>query len=424
MASSRDDQDEQTIPWSESKWDEESQLWYSDRIGPSGEIEYYWHPPNANVANVPRGFGGQETSPSAPYQSTSYPSYPSSPSSATGEITYPSTRENNYTTASSSASWSAPSPAYSSSYPAPISSSGTLSGNYDRSLGTPSASYHEPRPALAPAGSSSVALNPYYPSGNAQDGLRNLDSAFSGMNLNPIPEGVQPQKHIYKAPGSMSYETLDPRYRQVPEEDQEEFWKIGRVFMMLWTEPAGPPQVPAGGGTRNGSHISTTWLGQEAYSEIRRFVVIQEGWGNNICSPIQTYSGQATLKYNLPDRKQHAIIYTSRECPKEYSYKAKDGSTVREGLVKDPIRVQSEQDGPEGRLHPLSRLNYSKIYTVENYVRVLNIGMVHKDYISSLWRNSMIYRATPAEKPTKHPSRSGSSSHHHSSKGKGKGKTR
>jgi len=55
------------------------------------------------------------------------------------------------------------------------------------------------------------------------------------------------------------------------------------VFMMLWTEPAGP-QVPPGGGTRNGSHISTTWLGQEAYSEIRRFVVIQEGWGNNICS--------------------------------------------------------------------------------------------------------------------------------------------
>lgn len=54
--------------------------------------------------------------------------------------------------------------------------------------------------------------------------------------------------------------------------------------MMLWTEPAGP-QVPAGGGTLpDGSHISITWLGEKAYSEIRRLVVIQEGYGNSICS--------------------------------------------------------------------------------------------------------------------------------------------
>ncbi|KAN0095181.1 hypothetical protein V8E51_015892 [Hyaloscypha variabilis] len=420
MDPSRGHQEEQTIPWSESKFDDESQLWYSERIGASGEIEYFWHPPTANVANVPRGFGSQETSSSALYPSTPYPAYPTS---ASGETTYPPARDNNYTTSGSSASGSAPGPAYSSSYPAPVSSSGTLSGNYNQGFGTSSASYYGAGHALAPAGSASAALNPYSSPRNAQGVVRDLGSAFSGMNLNPIPEGVHAQRHIRKAPGSMSYETLDPRYRQVPEEDQKDFWRIGRVFMMLWTEPAGP-QVPPGGGTRNGSHISTTWLGQEAYSEIRRFVVIQEGWGSNICSPIQTYSNQATLKSNLPDRQQHAIIYTSRECPKEYSYKAQDGSTVREGLTKDPIRVQSEQEGPEGILHPLSRLNYSKIYTVENYVRVLNIGMVHKDYISSLWRNSMIYRATPAEKPTKHPARSGGSSHHHSSKGKGKGKSR
>ena len=88
---------------------------------------------------------------------------------------------------------------------------------------------------------------------------------------------------LWPSPVSKSILTFPPGYRQVAEEDQENFWRIGRVFMMLWTEPAGP-QVPPGGGTRNGSHISTTWLGQEAYSEIRRFVVIQEGWGNNICS--------------------------------------------------------------------------------------------------------------------------------------------
>jgi hypothetical protein len=54
--------------------------------------------------------------------------------------------------------------------------------------------------------------------------------------------------------------------------------------MMLWTEPANDTRVPAGGGTRNGSHYSTTWLGGTAYSEVRRFVVIAEGYGNSICS--------------------------------------------------------------------------------------------------------------------------------------------
>lgn len=73
-------------------------------------------------------------------------------------------------------------------------------------------------------------------------------------------------------------------YREVPTNEQRKFFKVGRVFMMLWTEPAGP-RVEAGGGTLpNGSHISATWLDGKAYSEIRRFVVLQEGYGNSICS--------------------------------------------------------------------------------------------------------------------------------------------
>jgi len=69
--------------------------------------------------------------------------------------------------------------------------------------------------------------------------------------------------------------------------------------MMLWTEPANEAPVPRGGGTRNGSHISTTshlnhhysptYLKQRAYSEIRRFVVISQGHGSNICSWVTTF---------------------------------------------------------------------------------------------------------------------------------------
>jgi hypothetical protein len=72
-------------------------------------------------------------------------------------------------------------------------------------------------------------------------------------------------------------------YRVVETRNLKRFWKIGRVFMMLWTS-LDPELVPEGGGTRNGSDISTTWLKGEVYSEIRRFVVIAEGYGNIICS--------------------------------------------------------------------------------------------------------------------------------------------
>ena len=71
----------------------------------------------------------------------------------------------------------------------------------------------------------------------------------------------------------------------VEERNQNKFWRVGRVFMMLWTEPArDTPRVPGGGGTRNGSHFSTVYLNATVYSEIRRFVVIGVGWGNTICS--------------------------------------------------------------------------------------------------------------------------------------------
>jgi len=110
-------------------------------------------------------------------------------------------------------------------------------------------------------------------------------------------------------------------------------------------------------------------------------------------NPIQTYSGQATLKPNLLDAEQHAIIYTGFTIPPEYFYVTVHGDRVSERLTKRPIRVKSEQPDAEGTLDPLSRLNYGKIYTVEHYVRVLNIGMVHRDSMKILGEDCVWRRA-------------------------------
>lgn len=203
---------------------------------------------------------------------------------------------------------------------------------------------------------------------------------------------------------------------------------------MLWTEPA-QPKVPNGGGTRNGSHFSTTWLGGEVYSEIRRFVVVSKGYGSSICwcvwsknlcirhapcwfddcSPIHTYSGLATFKNKLPAPQRHTIIYTTLESPGETCAKDDNGKWVYEDLILRPIRVINERmEDNDGNLDPLSRLNYSKVYTVEHYVRVLNIGMVASKSLGSLLVDSN-WSSKPIGVHPPRPSRksSGQSSSHH-----------
>ncbi|PQE16489.1 heterokaryon incompatibility protein [Rutstroemia sp. NJR-2017a BBW] len=191
-----------------------------------------------------------------------------------------------------------------------------------------------------------------------------------------VVPGVTPNRHITKESDGANKAVLDPRYSLV----DYGFWKVGRVFMMLWTEPAGVNAQRAG--TKNYSHISETWLSEKAYSEIRRFVVVKDNHGNCSCL------GWATLKNNLPDPENHAIIYTTRSPPKPYSYQDDIKGLVTEQLLKDPIKVNSERTDKDGTLHERSRINYTKTYTVEKEVRVLNIGMVDKKSMVALMEAS------------------------------------
>jgi len=81
------------------------------------------------------------------------------------------------------------------------------------------------------------------------------------------------------------------------------------------------------------------------------------------------------------------MIYTSNRSPDEYCYTAIDGTVVAENLTNDPIKVRRDEQGPEGDLGTASRINYSNIYTIEHYVKVLNIGMVEDDSLSALCHN-------------------------------------
>ncbi|ESZ94919.1 hypothetical protein SBOR_4711 [Sclerotinia borealis F-4128] len=353
-----------TTSWTKFIWDDRG-YWYASRTGPTGVIEYeYSYPEPENRSATPRTPGS-----TGPNVASNQQSMYSSPV-LTGNTAYTISQTSKFGSLDHDAT---PTSSYVS--PAPIS-------DYYNSTNSTGQNYG----AAPTTNTSNTAWSPSYPSTNnaswtparnvAPSSVEATTFALNSMSMTapryPPPEAFDFQmpsgtKHISRAPNSGNTETLDSRYEVYGGLRQDDFWQIGRVFIMLWIEPAAQSIVP------------------EAYSEIRRFVVcrkVMEALFAGI--PIHTYSNQATLKPNLPAPNLHTIIYTTPRCPNEYKYEAADGHWVYEVFTRDPIQVISEQKDKDDDLSLLSRLNYSKVYTVEHYVRVLNIGMVAKTSMASL----------------------------------------
>ncbi|KAM3067742.1 hypothetical protein ACMFMG_011478 [Clarireedia jacksonii] len=159
------------------------------------------------------------------------------------------------------------------------------------------------------------------------------------------------------------------------------FFKIGRVFKMLWTEPVNP-RVSS---EMRASHFSKTYLGGDAYTEVRRFVVIREGKGYSLCSAIHTYSGHGTLKRGVIS-EEHAAIYDRTQSVKVLA---------DEKMIVQPFPMIVETN-EIGGISPMSRINLGKIYTVEHYVRVCGVGRIDPAHVARLEQSSALGNPTPA----------------------------
>lgn len=81
------------------------------------------------------------------------------------------------------------------------------------------------------------------------------------------------------------------------------------------------------------------------------------------------------------DREAHAIIHMSDKQP----YQSPD----ERDITKRPIKVNAAS--PDQKLDKMSRLNFSRVHTVNHYVKAMNVGMVHRDsmpYLVGYFRNS------------------------------------
>ncbi|ORY18199.1 hypothetical protein BCR34DRAFT_554381 [Clohesyomyces aquaticus] len=202
--------------------------------------------------------------------------------------------------------------------------------------------------------------------------------AATAQPVAPLPEDVQetvggdkPRRYIKTGRDSSEVENLDSRFRRVASHHHAHFFRRGRVFKMLWTEPAGRD---APGNTRGSTHFSLVRFNETAYSEIRRFVVLQNKGTFSQCIPVQTYRGQGATKRGLVV-EDHAIIYTADPgigAPTPFE---------GEDITKHPIRVQSSSGE---QLESASRVNFGKPYAVEHNCKVMDVGIVGDEHIHLL----------------------------------------
>jgi hypothetical protein len=199
----------------------------------------------------------------------------------------------------------------------------------------------------------------------------------------PNPPTVIEKDYDIRGDGS-EQEELDHRY--YVRTDGGKFFKIGRVFAMLWHEGAGDPK---GGHLSNKEHfrpVKAGKYGERVYSHILRMAVVRVRHGYCWCIPIHTYNGRGVSKpgFNRQDQEAHAIIHMDDTEP---------GSNIpgeQRLMTKKPITVHAAS--PDQRLHTMSRLNFGAPYSIQMNVKVMSVGTitaVSMPAFESYWKNEM-----------------------------------
>jgi hypothetical protein len=174
---------------------------------------------------------------------------------------------------------------------------------------------------------------------------------------------TQEKRHIYGTKGDT--EELDGSYK-VRNFDYQKFFRPGRVFSTLWTNPySGTTNTNDSENNQFMSSVTYVIYKQKVHSKIRRFVVVRQRDRCCLCLPVTTYDGRGYRKKGI-NLDEHGLIYSSDKKP----------SSVQ-GITKAPLKVKLSR-GAEKLVNP-SYINYGRVYTVETNVKVKDVGDLDTD---------------------------------------------
>ncbi|CAI6332918.1 unnamed protein product [Periconia digitata] len=239
-----------------------------------------------------------------------------------------------------------------------------------------------PKPHRAPAASVPYNYEKPFPVSDSlsSDDKHRMEAAWNQAQmpelLNPTVREKLPDL-IEGTPDRGWYETLDTSYRMRTGPEARQFFRIGRVFSMLYGEATSETEARSGS---DNDAVTLARFGQRLYSQIRRFVVVSVRHGYvNTCA-MSTYSQRGVLKPGC-NPSEHTVIYSQGKQPTYIE------GEFQAGMIKEPIEFIPADSSVV--FNPFTRLRLGKTYPIEWNVKVKDIGAVHPEHLSKLlmyWR--------------------------------------
>ncbi|KAK8003700.1 Translation initiation factor RLI1 [Apiospora arundinis] len=236
------------------------------------------------------------------------------------------------------------------------------------------------------AAGSSASASAYAPTGydDMTPSVTDMSGAMGDLNL---ADQVGGESFMGVDPGSFG---VVHSYQYQP----------GRVFKMFWSEPRGKQgnnkttALPTGLPTENWNHDKNFYVG------VRRFVIIATDRSHHsTCVPILTYEHRACTKPGVQPGT-HGIIYSQGRQP-----------MLLKGERDLGYRPVSCEMNPHETLVKESRVNYSKLTTIEHNVEVQFIGNISatdfeivQHAVDDCWQKKKRHstrESKPKSKPTK-----------------------
>ncbi|KAK9442443.1 hypothetical protein VB005_03503 [Metarhizium brunneum] len=233
----------------------------------------------------------------------------------------------------------------------------TAETSYASTQGSGYATTHTQQPL--PRGYDDIQ-NLTYGMGPAAAGPSDLNYSVSSETYEQEDDGAStPRNHIAAETGD-ELETIDPRYRV----EHSNKFDPGAIFKVLWSEPKGSTDGLKHPSVSGKQEIQNKY-GAKFHVGFRRFIVIANDHGHCTCVPILTYGGRGCKKSGVKPNK-HGIVYEAGQRPRQVEGEPRLGFQA--------VQVHLTEDGE--RLSRESRVNYSKLVTIEHNVSVFFIGSV------------------------------------------------
>ncbi|KAF7185542.1 hypothetical protein HII31_13166 [Pseudocercospora fuligena] len=220
--------------------------------------------------------------------------------------------------------------------------------------------------------------------GNSVYGVQNTK-----ISRNSYPEARQTPRRPSTADsqhngGAGAIRMLYDTFKQA--QKPKRFFRVGRVFMILWTEPLGDESLS------EYSQFTVKGLyGDWLHQKVRRFIVIGEAERHCLAIPILSYGKKGVSKQGV-NKADHGIVYVGSKAPEpDYEEMPTRGELP---MAEIPIRV--DPDNPTEKLDQKSRIHYSKVYTIEHNVKAKSVGMIHNRSLPDLmYQTKLIWSRTP-----------------------------